>query len=64
MMPPTISTLRSLEPHPTAAAALAASAAQDLTPVLAQAALVDGELVLSWPGHDEFTKRVRPGGTA
>ncbi|MFE9217066.1 NUDIX hydrolase [Streptomyces lavendulae] len=64
MMPPTISTLRSLEPHASAAAALAAAAAQDLTPVLAQAALVDGELVLSWPGHDEFTKRVRPGGTA
>ncbi|MFG2618978.1 NUDIX hydrolase [Streptomyces sp. NPDC048507] len=64
MMPPTISTLRSLQPHPTASAALAAAALQDLTPVLAQAELVDGELVLSWPGHDEFTKRVRPGGPA
>ncbi|MEU7551038.1 NUDIX hydrolase [Streptomyces sp. NPDC044571] len=61
MMPPTISTLRSLEPYGRAAEALAAASAQDLTPVLAQAALEDGELVLSWPGHDEFTKRVRLG---
>ncbi|MFE6835250.1 NUDIX hydrolase [Streptomyces sp. NPDC057705] len=67
MMPPTISTLRSLEPYGSAALALAAAAAQDLTPVLAEAVLEDGEVVLSWPGHDEFTKRVRlgrPGGTA
>lgn len=64
MMPPTISTLRSLEPYGSAAEALAAAAAQDLAPVLARAALEDGELVLSWPGHDEFTKRVRPGGPA
>ncbi|MEU9301324.1 NUDIX hydrolase [Streptomyces sp. NPDC048269] len=64
MMPPTISTLRSLEPYGSAADALAAAGAQDLTPVLARATLEDGELVLSWPGHDEFTKRVRPGGTA
>ncbi|MET9604777.1 NUDIX hydrolase [Streptomyces sp. NPDC006512] len=67
MMPPTISTLRSLEPYGSAADALAGAAAQDLTPVLARAALEDGEVVLSWPGHDEFTKRVRsarPGGPA
>lgn len=64
MMPPTISTLRSLEPYGSAADALAAADAQDLAPVLAQATLEDGELVLSWPGHDEFTKRVRPGGPA
>ncbi|MFC9294324.1 NUDIX hydrolase [Streptomyces sp. NPDC057011] len=64
MMPPTISTLRSLEPYGSAADALAAAGAQDLTAVLAQAALEDGELVLSWPGHDEFTKRVRLGGPA
>ncbi|KOU23268.1 NUDIX hydrolase [Streptomyces sp. WM6372] len=63
MMPPTISTLRSLKPYGSAAGALAAAAAQDLTPVLAQATLENGELVLSWPGHDEFTKHVRPGGT-
>ncbi|MCB5166087.1 NUDIX hydrolase [Streptomyces bambusae] len=64
MMPPTIATLRSLEPYGTAADALAAAAGQDLTPVLAEASLENGELVLSWPGHDEFTKRVRPGGGA
>ncbi|MGW1762819.1 NUDIX hydrolase [Streptomyces sp. NPDC002073] len=61
MMPPTISTLRSLEPYGTAAEALAAAAGRDLEPVLAQASLESGELVLSWPGHDEFTKRVRLG---
>ncbi|MBT2478639.1 NUDIX hydrolase [Streptomyces sp. ISL-94] len=64
MMPPTISTLRSLEPYGSAADALAAAGTQDLTPVLAQAALEDGVVVLSWPGHDEFTKRVRLGGPA
>ncbi|MFD9406179.1 NUDIX hydrolase [Streptomyces sp. NPDC059989] len=64
MMPPTISTLRSLEPYGSAADALTAAGAQDLTPVLAQASLEDGVLVLSWPGHDEFTKRVRLGGPA
>ncbi|GHB69780.1 hypothetical protein GCM10010347_45060 [Streptomyces cirratus] len=65
MMPPTISTLRSLEPYGSAAHALACATGQDLTPVLAQAALEGGDVVLSWPGHDEFTKRVRlgrPGG--
>ncbi|MEU2395279.1 NUDIX hydrolase [Streptomyces sp. NPDC007369] len=62
MMPPTISTLRSLEPYRSAAGALAAAAGQDLEPVLAQAALENGEVVLSWPGHDEFTKRVTFGG--
>ena len=39
MMPPTIATLRQLRPYATAAEALAASAAQDLTPVLARARL-------------------------
>ncbi|MFF4318258.1 NUDIX hydrolase [Streptomyces sp. NPDC001568] len=59
MMPPTIATLRSLEPYGSAAAALVGAAAQDLTAIVARATLEDGELVLSWPGHDEFTKRVR-----
>ncbi|WP_328312116.1 NUDIX hydrolase [Streptomyces sp. NBC_00442] len=59
MMPPTISTLRGLLPYATAAEALAAAAGRDLTPVLAQARLTGtGELVLSWPGHDEFTKHI------
>lgn len=58
MMPPTIATLRQLLPHATAAAALAATEDRDLTPVLARARMEDGEIVLSWPGHDEFTKRI------
>ncbi|MET9507445.1 NUDIX hydrolase [Streptomyces flavidovirens] len=71
MMPPTISTLRTLQPYATAAEALAGAADQDMTPVLAQARLEGDELVLSWPGHDEFTKRIEgtsrtesPNGTA
>ncbi|MEG8276606.1 NUDIX hydrolase [Streptomyces sp. AHA2] len=58
MMPPTIATLRQLTAYGTAAEALAAAPERDLTPVLATARLVDGEIVLSWPGHDEFTKHV------
>lgn len=61
MMPPTIATLRTLEAYRSAADALAGSAARDLAPVLARAELVGGEVVLSWPGHEEFTKHV-PGG--
>ncbi|MEV0372803.1 NUDIX hydrolase [Streptomyces sp. NPDC050636] len=60
MMPPTISMLRALQPYGTAAEALAAAPAQDLTPVLARAKIVDDEIVLSWPGHDEFTKHIAP----
>ncbi|MFE7978768.1 NUDIX hydrolase [Streptomyces shenzhenensis] len=58
MMPPTIATLRQLSPYPTAADALADAPARDMTPVLARARLVDGEIVLAWPGHDEFTRRI------
>ncbi|MFD9428804.1 MULTISPECIES: NUDIX hydrolase [unclassified Streptomyces] len=58
MMPPTVSTLRTLRPYGTAAEALEAADSQDLTPVLAQARLEGDELVLSWPGHDEFTKHI------
>jgi 8-oxo-dGTP pyrophosphatase MutT (NUDIX family) len=59
MMPPTVATLRALAPHPSADAALrAAAAGRDLTPVLAEARIVDGAVVLSWPGHEEFEKRV------
>ncbi|MGW0119024.1 NUDIX hydrolase [Streptomyces sp. NPDC003327] len=58
MMPPTISTLRTLERYDTAAGALAAAAAQDMTAVLARARLDGEEVILSWPGHEEFTKRV------
>jgi 8-oxo-dGTP pyrophosphatase MutT (NUDIX family) len=59
MLPPTIATLRELQPYDSAGAALASAAAgRDLTPVLARAALVGEEIVLTWPGHDEFTKRI------
>ncbi|MFI0228702.1 NUDIX hydrolase [Streptomyces sp. NPDC017086] len=58
MMPPTIATLRQLLPYGTAAEALAAAPARDMTPVLARARLRDGGIVLSWPGHDEFTQHV------
>ncbi|GHF62621.1 hypothetical protein GCM10010218_50130 [Streptomyces mashuensis] len=58
MMPPTIATLRSLLPYGEPGAVLAAAAARDLTPVLARARLEGEEVVLSWPGHDEFTRRI------
>ncbi|MFE7854027.1 NUDIX hydrolase [Streptomyces sp. NPDC057403] len=58
MMPPTIATLRALAPYGTAADAVAAAPGQDMTAVLAQARLEDGRIVLTWPGHDEFTKRI------
>jgi hypothetical protein len=58
MMPPTIATLRQLMAYGSAAEALAAAPGRDMTPVLAQARLEDGEIVLTWPGHDEFTKHV------
>ncbi|MEU9554747.1 NUDIX hydrolase [Streptomyces fumanus] len=64
MMPPTIATLRALTAYDTAAGALAAAGGRDLTPVLARARLEDGEIVLSWPGHEEFTKHVPAAGTA
>ncbi|MET9256930.1 NUDIX hydrolase [Streptomyces sp. NPDC003717] len=66
MMPPTIATLRGLTACATPSDALAGAADRDLTPVLAEARLADGEVVLSWPGHEEFTKRVpgAPSGSA
>ncbi|MFJ9027531.1 NUDIX hydrolase [Streptomyces sp. NPDC102274] len=60
MMPPTVATLRQLQSYGTTAEALAGSDGRDLTPVLATARLEGEELVLSWPGHEEFTKRVEP----
>ncbi len=62
MMPPTIATLRQLTAYATAAEALDAAPARDLTPVLATARLVEGQIVLSWPGHDEFTQHIPTGG--
>ncbi|MDQ1009329.1 8-oxo-dGTP pyrophosphatase MutT (NUDIX family) [Streptomyces sp. V4I23] len=63
MMPPTIATLRTLRQYETAAQALEAAAGQDMAPVLANARLEGGEVVLSWPGYDEFTKHVPTGGS-
>ncbi|MDT9684819.1 NUDIX hydrolase [Streptomyces sp. TRM76323] len=63
MMPPTIATLRSLTAYESPLAALEAARDQDLAPVLARARLVGDEVVLSWPGHDEFTRHV-PGAPA
>lgn len=61
MMPPTIATLRALLPYDSVAAALAGAADRDLEPVLARAVLEEGRIVLSWPGHEEFTKTVPRG---
>ncbi|WEH40504.1 NUDIX hydrolase [Streptomyces sp. NBC_01218] len=63
MLPPTVTTLRSLLPYRTAEAALAAAETRDLAPVLARARLEGDELVLVWPGHDELTTPVPPAGT-
>ena len=62
MMPPTIATLRQLTAYATVARALDAAPARDLTPVLATARPEEGGIVLSWPGHDEFTQRIPTGG--
>ncbi|NUR40288.1 MAG: NUDIX hydrolase, partial [Streptomyces sp.] len=37
---------------------------RDLTPVLARARLDGEEIVLSWPGHEEFTKHIPTGGAS
>ena len=65
MMPPTVATLRALRPYGTTAEALEAADSRNLAPVLAEARMKGDELVLSWPGHDEFTRLVpAAGGTA
>lgn len=58
MMPPTIATLRALTPYDTAADVLAAGATRDMATVLAQLRTSGDEVVVSWPGHEEFTQRV------
>ncbi|MDQ0788319.1 NUDIX hydrolase [Streptomyces sp. B3I8] len=62
MLPPTVATLRRLAPYATAAEALAAAPGRDMTPVLARAEVRDEEILLYWPGHDEFTRRIPSGG--
>lgn len=59
MLPPTIATLRELAGYRTAADVVSGAPARDLTPVVARAELLpDGGIVLTWPGHDEFTTRM------
>jgi 8-oxo-dGTP pyrophosphatase MutT (NUDIX family) len=58
MMPPTVSMLRALTPYAGVSDALAASTERDLTPVLARLDVAGGDIVITWPGHDEFTQRV------
>lgn len=58
MMPPTVATLRQLQPYGSAAEALEAAVGRDLAPVLAKPRVEGDEVVLAWPGQEEFTKRV------
>ncbi|MBB1259541.1 NUDIX hydrolase [Streptomyces alkaliterrae] len=61
MMPPTIATLRELTELTAGRAAadvLAAAGSRDLTPIVASARMEGDEIVLSWPGHHEFEKRI------
>ncbi|WP_059010546.1 NUDIX hydrolase [Streptomyces specialis] len=63
MLPPTVATLRELAPCDTVARALAAATApaREATaalPVMARVTLVGNEVVVSWPGYDEFERRV------
>lgn len=58
MMPPTIATLRRVRDYGSAAEALSAAGEQDLAAVLAKARMEGDEVVLSWPGHAEFTMRL------
>ncbi|UWE07581.1 NUDIX hydrolase [Actinacidiphila bryophytorum] len=66
MLPPTVSMLRDLLPYGSVAAALDGAAGRDLAPVIATAAVdAAGAVVLTWPGHDEFTFTLAaPGGEA
>ncbi|KRV47641.1 NUDIX hydrolase [Wenjunlia vitaminophila] len=58
MLPPTVSTLRQLAGHRSARAVLDAAGGQDMAPVLATARIEADRVVLTWPGHDEFTEAV------
>ncbi|MER6911170.1 NUDIX hydrolase [Streptomyces sp. NPDC000594] len=63
MMPPTVSTLRAITPYTRASQALDAAGDRDLTPVLATARMEGDEVVLTWPGHKEFTRHIPMGGS-
>ncbi|ARQ69939.1 NUDIX hydrolase [Streptomyces marincola] len=57
MLPPTITTLRDLAAFPTVGAALAAARGREVTPVMARARVEGRDVVLSWPGYEEFERR-------
>lgn len=60
MMPPTIATLRALTRYGAVADAFAACAGRDMAAVIARVAADGDDLVVSWPGHEEFTLRIPP----
>ncbi|WP_431035557.1 NUDIX hydrolase [Streptomyces sp. P6-2-1] len=62
MMPPTVATLRDLVPYGSVPGVMADLEGRALKPVLAEARLDGDEVVLTWPGHEEFTRRVPGGG--
>ncbi|MER5639315.1 NUDIX hydrolase [Kitasatospora sp. NPDC002227] len=55
MMPPTITVLRELLPHPTAEAAVAAAADRRISPVLGRAELAGDRITVRWSGYEELT---------
>jgi 8-oxo-dGTP pyrophosphatase MutT (NUDIX family) len=56
MLPPTITTLRELEPFATPDAVLAAADARSVRPILAEATVrEDGGFVVTWPGYPGLT---------
>jgi 8-oxo-dGTP pyrophosphatase MutT (NUDIX family) len=58
MLPPTITTLRELEPLTSPARALDAADARTVEPIMAEAAIgPDGAVVVSWPGYPGLALR-------
>ncbi|MEY9968163.1 8-oxo-dGTP pyrophosphatase MutT (NUDIX family) [Streptacidiphilus sp. MAP12-16] len=55
MLPPTVTTLRELEPYGAAAQALEAARKREIAPIMARAQIVDGRVSVSWSGHPELT---------
>ncbi|WBB64579.1 NUDIX domain-containing protein [Streptomyces sp. WMMC500] len=58
MLPPTIVMLRGLREYGSSAEALGAAGERDLSAVLVKARMEGDEVVLSAPGHEEFTRRL------
>ncbi|AUG78284.1 NUDIX hydrolase [Kitasatospora sp. MMS16-BH015] len=55
MMPPTVTVLRELLPHPTAEAAVAAAADRRIRQVLGEAEVAGDRITVRWSGYDELT---------